>query len=134
MKIEGYIEKEGKFWIVNFPDLDRSTQGMTKKEAYYMAGDYISCLSPIENIEVNVEIKGKNKFLVGSNNTKAMISILLMCKREQSGLSLAQVAGRLGEKSRNAYYKYEQGKVLPSIEKLERLLEAVDSSLVMAFS
>ena len=42
-----------------------------------------------------------------------------------SGLSLAQVAERLGMKSRNTYARYEQGRSVPSVEKLNELLNAV---------
>ena len=51
-----------------------------------------------------------------------MVSLLLQRKRELSGLSLAQVASRLGMKSRNTYARYEQGHSVPSVEKLNELL------------
>lgn len=54
-----------------------------------------------------------------------MISLLLQRKREISGLSLAQVADRLGASSRNTYARYEQGKSVPTVEKLNDLLHAV---------
>jgi Helix-turn-helix. len=31
----------------------------------------------------------------------------------------------LGQRSKNAYARYEQGRAMPTVEKLERLLEAV---------
>ena len=42
-----------------------------------------------------------------------------------SKLSEAEVADRLGAKSRNAYARYEQGASVPTIEKLDQLLRAV---------
>ena len=54
-----------------------------------------------------------------------MVSLLLQRKREMSGLSLAQVASRLGMKSRNTYARYEKGNSVPSVEKLNELLNAV---------
>jgi transcriptional regulator with XRE-family HTH domain len=38
---------------------------------------------------------------------------------------LAQAAERLGQRSRNAYARYEQGKSMPTVEKLEQLLSAI---------
>ncbi|MHB1847073.1 MAG: helix-turn-helix domain-containing protein, partial [Deltaproteobacteria bacterium] len=45
--------------------------------------------------------------------------------REAHGLSLAEVSRRLGQRSRNAYARYEQGLSVPTIDKLEKLLSAV---------
>lgn len=62
-----------------------------------------------------------------------MIGLLLKRKREISGLSLAQVAKRMGMSSRNAYARYEQGTAMPTIEKLNQLFYAVspDTDLVI---
>ena len=49
-----------------------------------------------------------------------MITLLLQRKREISGLSLSQVSNRLGTKSRNSYARYEQGRSVPSVEKLNK--------------
>jgi transcriptional regulator with XRE-family HTH domain len=54
-----------------------------------------------------------------------MIRLLLQRQRQKSGLSLAEVAHRLGAKSRNAYARYEQGVSVPTIEKLDELLRAI---------
>jgi transcriptional regulator with XRE-family HTH domain len=54
-----------------------------------------------------------------------MIRLLLQRQRQISGLSLAVAAERLGAKSRNAYARYEQGSSVPTVEKLDKLLQAV---------
>jgi transcriptional regulator with XRE-family HTH domain len=54
-----------------------------------------------------------------------LIRLLLQRRREMSGLSLGEVAQRLGAKSRNAYARYERGQAVPSLEKLDELLRAV---------
>jgi transcriptional regulator with XRE-family HTH domain len=65
-----------------------------------------------------------------------MVSLLLQRKREQSGLSLSQVADRLGSTSRNAYARYERGTSTPTVEKLNELLHAVapNTDLVISTS
>jgi transcriptional regulator with XRE-family HTH domain len=62
---------------------------------------------------------------VDSEDTRTLISILLQRKRELSGLSLAQVAEKIGASSRNTFARYERGKSIPSVEKLNELLHAV---------
>jgi transcriptional regulator with XRE-family HTH domain len=71
---------------------------------------------------------------VGSDDVRALVALLLRRKRELSGMSLAEVASRLGIASRNAYARYEQGRAAPTIEKLCQLLHAVcpEEDLVIA--
>jgi DNA-binding XRE family transcriptional regulator len=132
MKFQANLIKSGAWWAVDFPVLDLQTQGKTKKEAMVMAGDVIKCMSPTDSIEVSVSPKGKTTIEVGSNNTKAMVSILLRARRQKHGLSIAEVSEKLGYSSRNSYAKYEQGKTIPSVEKLEELLEAMDASITFS--
>jgi transcriptional regulator with XRE-family HTH domain len=54
---------------------------------------------------------------------KVMVCLLLQRQRQINGLSLA--AARLGAKSRNAYTRYERGSSVPTVEKLDKLLQAV---------
>lgn len=68
---------------------------------------------------------------VGINEytTKAILRVLtaflLRRARQRAGLSLAQVAERLGATSINAYARYEQGRSVPTIQKLSELFAAV---------
>jgi DNA-binding XRE family transcriptional regulator len=125
MKFEGKIYKDGKFWLAEIPILDLMTQGRTKKEAYVMVVDMIESLVNKQGAGVTVHERSKDVFEVGSAEPKYMISLLLKRKREISGLSLEQVAKRLGMASRNAYARYEQGKSIPTIKKLDELFGAV---------
>ncbi len=70
-------------------------------------------------------ILGLDMFEVSAADARSMISLLLQRQRQRSDLSLAQVAERLGVKSRNAYARYEQGVSVPTVEKLDELLRAV---------
>ncbi len=125
MRFSGKIYKDGKFWLAEIPILDLMTQGRTKEEAYRMVADMLETMVNKEGFSVEI-YKGKNgSFEVGSPEPKHMISLLLQRKREISGLSLAQVAGRLGSTSRNTYARYEQGRSVPSVEKLNELIHAV---------
>ena len=125
MRFSGRIYKDGKFWLAEIPILDLMTQGRTKKEAYEMVADMLKTMVNEENFKINVYKKNKDTFEVGSLESKHLVSLLLQRKRELSGLSLSQVANRLGMSSSNAYARYERGKSVPSIEKLNNLLHAV---------
>ncbi len=125
MRFSGTIYKDGKFWLAEIPILDLMTQGRTKTETYVMVADMLESLVNKEGFKVEVYKGKKQEFEIGSSEPKHMISLLLQRKRELSGLSLSQVATRLGMKSRNTYARYEQGQSIPSIEKLNELLNAV---------
>ncbi len=125
MRFSGTIYKEGKFWLAEIPILDLMTQGRTKKEAYEMVADMLETMVNKEGFKIEVYKGRKNSFEVGSIEPKHLVSLLLQRKREISGLSLAQVANRLGTSSRNTYARYEQGRSVPSVEKLNELLHAV---------
>ncbi|BBO88487.1 helix-turn-helix domain-containing protein [Desulfosarcina ovata] len=133
MRFAGRIYKDGKFWLAEIPILDLMTQGRTKKEAYLMVADMIETLVNRDGFKVTVYKGAKDTFEVGAPEPKPMIGLLLKRKREISGLSLAQVAKRMGMSSRNAYARYEQGTAMPTIEKLNQLFYAVspDTDLVI---
>ena len=74
--------------------------------------------------------KGKGgTFEIGSSDPRHMVSFLLQRKRQLSGLSLSQVAGRLGFSSRNSYARYERGQTVPTLGKLDELLQAVNPNV-----
>lgn len=125
MRFSGKIYKDGKFWLAEIPILDLMTQGRTKKEAYEMIADMLESLLNKKDFKVVVYKKSKESFEVGSLEPKHMISLLLQRKREISGLSLSQVANLMGVSSRNSYARYEQGRSVPTVEKLHELLHAV---------
>jgi ribosome-binding protein aMBF1 (putative translation factor) len=134
MRFAGSVYKDGKFWLAEVPVLDAMTQGHTKKEAHAMVADMIQSLIERPDISVTVHPGKNGQFEVSSPDLRAMVSLMLRRQRQRSGLSLAEVAERLGAKSRNAYARYEQGKSAPTVEKLSELLRAVSpgSELVLS--
>ena len=125
MRFSGKVYKDGKFWLAEIPILDAMTQGHTRKEAFEMAADMLETMVNKEGFQAQIFKRSNGEFEVGSIDSRSMISLLLQRKRELSGLSLSQVAERLGASSRNAYARYEQGRSVPTIEKLNELLGAV---------
>jgi predicted RNase H-like HicB family nuclease len=132
MELEGKIWKEGRWWIVEVPCLNITSQGRTKKDAFLMIKDavfelmqsYFSNLSEEFNITVH-DYKG-DSFGLTSNDNKLLLSFLLIRQREESGLSIRDVAERLSSKNPNSYAQYERGKMNFSIDQYEKLMHAIN--------
>lgn len=133
MRFSGSVYKDGKFWLAEIPILDAMTQGYTKKEAFEMVKDLLESLANRPTFVVTVYPKKEGRFEVGSDDARTMVQLLLRRQREKSGLSLSDVANRLGAKSRNAYARYEHGYSVPSVEKLDELLQAVSPDQDIVF-
>ena len=92
-----------------------------------MIADAIETLVNKPDFKIHV-FPGKGQYFeVGASDESALTAFLLRCERIKSGLSLAEVARKLGSKSLNTYARYEQGKTVPTVPKLSQLLSAVAS-------
>jgi hypothetical protein len=126
MFLRGRIWKEGAgLWLIEIPGFDVMTQGHTRQEALEMAKDAVESLGEDLGLKVAVVLRESGQFLVASDNVRAFIALFLRRQRQKSGYTLMEVAERLGSKSPNAFARYEQGKVIPSIEKLVELYSAL---------
>ncbi len=126
MLIEGRIVRDGRWYLAEIPLLDAVTQARTRKAVLAMAADWVRTLAPGDEVSVSARWIGGDRFVLNCEPAEAMIAMALRRRREAAGLSLAQVAERIGAKSRNAYARYEQGTALPTITKLAELFRAVD--------
>ena len=126
MRFGGSLKKDGRFWVINVPAMDLTTQGKTKTEAYEMIADAIESLVNAKGFSVQVYKGRDNYFEVGSDDPSLLIALALKRMRNLAGLSLNDVAKRLGSESKNSYARYERGTTSPTVEQLGRLLEAVD--------
>lgn len=127
MKFQGKAFKSGKFWLAEIPFLELMTQGRTKKELLLMVEDLFITLADKKGFEVYVKCFRDGVLEIGSNDNKVMIGLLLKRQRQLNNLTVQEMAERLGSSSKNAYARYEQGKTLPSIDKLQELLSAAGS-------
>jgi hypothetical protein len=125
MRFEGRVFKAGRFWAVEIPILAIATQGRSKKDAYAMAADAVETLADTSGFRAVVFPGAGEYFEIGSENQAALTALLLRRQRVMRGLSLRDVARRLGAKSLNSYARYEQGRAVPTVERLARLLAAV---------
>jgi hypothetical protein len=125
MRFQGKLYKDGKFWLVEVPVFAAMTQGRTRKEALAMIVDWFATMIDRPGFSVTVHEGKEDTFELSASDTKAMVGLLLQRQRQLHGLSLAAAAERLGAKSRNAYARYEQGSSMPTVDKLDKLLQAV---------
>ena len=120
MKIEGKLEKKTgeKIWGVDIPQIGIFTQGRTKKDACNMAKEAIELVVNLEEFKVIIEPAQNNNFFIIPNNIGPILAMILRQKRIDNGLSIRDVASRLGQSSPNSYGRYENGKNIPTIENL----------------
>ena len=124
MRFEGKVVHDGKFWVAEVPLLDAMTQGRTRKEALEMVADWMETMVNRKGFSAQVHPRNKEEFEISGSDAAAMTALLLRRRRESSGATLRDVALRLGAASRNAYARYEQGKAVPTVDKLDALLKA----------
>ena len=128
MRFEGRVwkDKGTKYWLIEVPLLDVMTQGTSKGDAYRMIANAIEVLVDQKGFKVNVRSLSGESITVGATQESTLVALMLKRQREAHRLTLMEVARRLGQKSPNAYARYEQGKSLPTMEKLNELMKAID--------
>ncbi len=125
MRLAGRIWKDGKFWLADVPMLDALTQGRSRRQAFRMIADLVETMADKKGFRVAILPGVRGTFEIGSDDAAALVAIMLRRQREKRGLSLSEVARRLGSRSKTAYARYEQGRSVPTVEKLFELLSAV---------
>ena len=126
MRFEGRIERDGRFWLAEIPAFDAVTQGRTKREALKRVEDMLETMAGSIDFRVMAFSMGGDTFEIEANHIGTLVALLLQRQRKQQGLTLSDAAERLGQRSPNAYARYEQGSAMPSVEKLEQLLWALN--------
>lgn len=125
MRFAGRVFKMGRRWAIEIPILGVTTQGRTRRDALEMIADAIESLANKEGFSIEVHPGKGEYFEIDSVDQATLTAFLLRRRRTMQGLSLSAVARRLGAKSLNSYARYEQGRAVPSVETLSRLLAAV---------
>jgi hypothetical protein len=105
--------------------LDAMTQGRSRADALRMVADLVETMADKKGFRVAVFPGGRGIFEIGSDADAALVAVMLRRQREKHGLSLSEVARRLGSRSKTSYARYEQGRNVPTVEKLFQLLRAV---------
>jgi predicted RNase H-like HicB family nuclease len=119
------MQKQGRYWAIEVPILGVVTQGRTRSDAYLMVADAIEALVNKTGFSVEVFPGDDEYFEVGSSDFAPLTALMLKRQRLLNGVTLAEAAKRLSASSPNTYARYEQGRTMPSVEQLGRLLAAV---------
>ena len=132
MRLEGHLRREDGWWLAEIPLLDVMTQGRSKGEARDMVSDLLETMAGCPGFTAAVRSTGERSFDISGSEVGVLVAILLRRLRGRAGLSLAEVARKLGHRSRNAYARYEQGRAVPTVEKLAELLGAVNCEILLS--
>jgi predicted RNase H-like HicB family nuclease/DNA-binding XRE family transcriptional regulator len=124
MRFAGSLVKDGRWWLAEIPILDALTQGRTRREALAMVKDWLETAVNRSDFRATIHEIGRGDFEVSGSDATSMVALLLRRRRAASGVSLREMASRLGATSRNAYARYERGEAAPTLEKLDALLKA----------
>lgn len=127
IKFEGKMFKEGRYWPVVVPALDIYTQGTSKKDALAMIQEAVELSVDRKGFAVKVDPMPENTFVLRAKNAdddRYLVALMLKNHRAKYGLSLNDVAQRLGL-SKNAYAQYEQARAVPSLTKVEEFIHAM---------
>jgi predicted RNase H-like HicB family nuclease len=125
MRFQGRLLRNGRYWLAEVAVFDALTQGRTRADALSMMSDWFETMLGSESGSVRAMAASRTDFELIGGDAAEMISLLLRRQRQKSGLSLADAAARLGASSRNAYARYEQGRTVPTVAKLDELLKAI---------
>ncbi len=126
MTYRGRVWREGRIWLAEVPLLVAMTQGTSRRNALEMISDWTESLLDTPGFRASTSTAdAEGRFLLSGSDPLALVGLMLRRQRNASGLTLAQVAERLGARSHNAYARYEQGTAQPTVEKLVQLLRAV---------
>ena len=130
---KGRYWKEGRFWVIEVPALDVITQGTTKTDALDMIVDAVESLVNIKGFKAIAKEMGKREFSITSSPITPLMALFFKRQRLKRGLTIEDMRQRLHTKSRNEYYQYEQGKSAPGIEKILKILKALEIEDSLSF-
>ena len=134
--LTGRITKDGGVWLAECEIIGAFTEGRSRKDALNMLADCIETKIDPARLKVRVTEIGwfgpdAYTVMIDANKPAMLAAEVLGYQREMHGLSLAQVAKRLGASSLNAYAAYEQGKREPSLSKFSELLAVVAPEMAL---
>lgn len=125
MKLQGNYFKDGNFWLSEIPLIDFMDQGKTKKECLTLVKSAIEALVNVPGFKVEVEDCNDGTFLLSSSDNKVLLSFVLRRLRESKGMSIRDVADKLGLKSHTEYARHEKGEVALTMDKFNKYVNAI---------
>ena len=125
MMLIGRIFRDGPGWSAHCDAVGVYTQGPSRREAFANLAEAIEMTADRKEMKVAVTKLHGDSVLVSANRPALLAAQVLRHQREIHGLTLADVAKKLGASSVNSYAAYEQGRREPSLSKYRELLAIV---------
>jgi len=127
MYLKGRVWKEKKFWLVECPALQAMTQGRSRKEALAMLADWIRAILDRPDFQLDITARGRSsdEVLVRVHDPRPIVALMIERNRHACGLTLQQIADRVGIKGRAAIKQYETGKHDPGFTQAQKLFRAL---------
>jgi hypothetical protein len=126
MLLDTKIWRDGRWWIGEVPILDASTQGHSRKELLDMLADLVVTVIEEEKASVSI-VTVKEEVFVEVRPSSTILPAILMRQRMKAGLSIREVAKKMGYANHNNYAAYESGRIQTSFEKFQELLRGIVS-------
>lgn len=125
MMLIGRIFRDGPGWSAHCDAVGVYTQGPSQREASANLAEAIEMTADRKQMKITVtKLQGDSVF-VSANHPALLAAQVLRHQRELHGLTLADVAKKLGASSVNSYAAYEHGRREPSLSKYRELLAVV---------
>ena len=130
IRISGEIRDEeyGGGWQAEIPLLGIGSRASSREVALGRVADTVARSMHNryrrDGVQVWIHYGSGDYFELGVSDAATLTARILRRARYQANLTLREVAYRLGQRSVNAYARYEQGRVVPSISRLAELYAA----------
>jgi DNA-binding XRE family transcriptional regulator len=131
MLVGTVTKQEGIWWSAHCDIAGIFTQGKSKADAMRALADAFEDVIHRQGFRVTVTALDGDEVHVAASDPALLLGIVLRYQREAHGLSLADVAKRIGASSRNAYARYEHGTAMPKLDTVQALLQAVAPELAL---
>lgn len=125
MILSGRVWKAGSAWVIECPALGAVTEGRSKKDALGMMVDWIQSMLDDPAFKVAIAAGKGEEFTMAFDDPRPILGMMIAQARVESGLTLEEVAQRLGLKSRSNARHYETGKHAPTLAKAQEILGAL---------
>lgn len=132
MKLKGNYYKDGSWWLAEIPSIQYLEQGKTKSELFELVKSGIQLLMEDTPFKCTVEDQGEGEFILSSDNPRVMGCFIIKRLREAQGLSIREVAQKLGHKSHTEFARHESGKTAMTLETFNKYVQALsDKDIVI---
>lgn len=125
MLLKGRVWKEEGFWLAEVKHLDLFTQAKTRQESLDLLMEQIEERYDFDKSQYSLKTITSSEIAITSISMNALVPLILKGLRNKEGLSVREVATRLGFKSRSSYFKYETGERSISIDQFDRIVKLI---------